>query len=83
LAIKQSIGIAFAVLIGAATPSFAQRSDQAVAWEHAMRDCSAEIQKIIQSVWGDFEVDSYRKCMARRGFKEYEAEVFYERTGFG
>jgi hypothetical protein len=48
-----------------------------------MRDCSAEIQKIIQSVWGDFEVDSYRKCMARRGFKEYEAEVFYERTGFG
>jgi hypothetical protein len=58
MAIKQSVGIAFAVLVGAATPSFAQRSEQAVAWEHAMRDCSAEIQKIIQPVWGDFEVDS-------------------------
>ena len=58
MAIKQSIGIAFAVLVGAATPSFAQRSDQDVVWEHAMRDCSAEVQKIIQPVWGDFEVDS-------------------------
>jgi hypothetical protein len=58
MAIKHSIGIAFAVLVGAATPSFAQLSDQAVAREHAMRDCGAEIQKMIQPVWGDFEVDS-------------------------
>jgi hypothetical protein len=70
MAIEQAIGIAFAGLVAAATPSLAQRSDQAVAWEHAMRDCSGEIQKIIQPVWGDFEADSYRTCMARRGFKE-------------
>jgi hypothetical protein len=70
MATKQSIGIAFAVLVGAATPSLAQRGEGDLAWEHAVRDCGAEIQKVIQPVWGELEVDSYRTCMARRGFEE-------------
>jgi hypothetical protein len=67
---KQSIGIAFAILTAAATPSLAQGTEGAMAWEHAARQCSAELQKVIQPVWSEFEVDNYRTCMARRGFKE-------------
>jgi hypothetical protein len=70
MATKQSVGIAFAVLAAAVTPSLSQRSEGTMAWEHAARDCSAEIQKVIQPVWGEFEVDSYRTCMERRGFRE-------------
>jgi len=70
LSTKQLIGTLFAVIAAAGTPTLAQRSDAGMAWEHAARNCNAEMQKVIQPIWGESEVDSYRTCMTRQGFKE-------------
>lgn len=36
----------------------------------AVRTCSVAAQRLIQHVWGDHEIDSYRACMARAGLRE-------------
>jgi hypothetical protein len=69
LTIQHLTGIVLAVAAAAisATPSAAQRSEADPAWERAVRACSAEL---LRYVWDDFEIDSYRACMARRGQSE-------------
>ena len=70
--IKQLTAIALGVAVAATavTPSVAQRSHASSAREQALRDCSATSNKFIQHVWGDFEIDSYRACMAQHGQRE-------------
>ena len=65
---------AFAVTLAAsalATPSFAQRSEgmssERVA---AIHDYDAKAGKYKQYVWGDYEIDKYRACMAKHGQEE-------------
>jgi len=48
----------------------AQRGEARTGREQALRECNALANKTIQHVWGDFEIDSYRACMAQRGQQE-------------
>jgi len=70
--IKQLTAIALGVALAATavTPSVAQRSPAGPSREQALRECNALANKTIQHVWGDFEIDSYRACMAQRGQQE-------------
>ncbi len=70
--IKQLTAIALGAAVGATavTPSVAQRSVAGPSREQAVRDCNALANKLIQHVWGDFEIDPYRACMAQRGQPE-------------
>jgi hypothetical protein len=55
-----------------ATPSFAQRSEEGMSSNRAqaLKNCNAEAGKYKQYVWGDFEMNTYRACMAQRGQQE-------------
>ncbi len=72
VAIKQLTGIALGVAVAATavTPSVAQRSQAGSGREQALRDCSASANKLTQHVWGDFEINNYRACMAQHGQQE-------------
>jgi hypothetical protein len=65
---------AFAVTLAAsalATPSFAQRSEgMSSARAAAIHECEARVAKFKQYVWGDYEIDKYRACMAKHGQEE-------------
>ena len=54
-----------------ATPSFAQRSEgmssNRVA---AIHDCTTKAGKFKQYVWGDYQIDKYRACMAQHHQEE-------------
>jgi predicted outer membrane protein len=57
----------------AATPSFAQRSDEGTtssAREKSLRDCNVEAGKMSQYTWGDHQVQKYRSCMMQNGEQE-------------
>jgi len=67
--------VALAVgLAVAASTSFAQSKKPvpvtSAARAKAIRDCTAAAGKYIDHVWGDWEIDVYRACMARRGQPE-------------
>jgi hypothetical protein len=63
-----AVGIAVSAL---ATPSFAQRSEgMSSGRAAAIRDCNAQAGKYKQYLWGDYEIDVYRACMAQRGQQE-------------
>ena len=54
-----------------ATPSFAQRSEgMSSGRAAAIRDCNVQAGKYKQYLWGDYEIDAYRACMAQRGQQE-------------
>jgi len=54
-----------------ATPSFAQRSEgMSSGRTSAIHDCDARVAKFKQYVWGDYEIDKYRACMAKHGQEE-------------
>jgi hypothetical protein len=36
----------------------------------AIRDCNVQAGKYKQYLWGDYEIDAYRACMAQRGQQE-------------
>jgi hypothetical protein len=61
--------LALGLAVAAATsPSFAQSNRTSRA--QAIQDCSAEAGKYSQHLWGLWEVQVYRACMARHGQKE-------------
>jgi hypothetical protein len=63
-----AIGLAVSAL---ATPSFAQRSEgMSSNRAQALKDCNTQAGKYKQYVWGDFEMNTYRACMAQRGQQE-------------
>lgn len=75
---SQLRSIAIAALIAAGSivvvstgmePASAATRNQAARLQ-AVRACSIAAQRLIQHVWGDHEIDSYRACMARAGFRE-------------
>jgi hypothetical protein len=70
--IKQLTGIALGLAVAATvvTPSFAQRGAAGAARAKALRECSVAADRFIQHVWGDWEIDVYRACMARHGQPE-------------
>ena len=70
--IKQLTAIALGVAVAATavTPSVAQRSVAGPSREQAVRDCNATANKLTQHIWGDFEINSYRACMAQHGQQE-------------
>jgi hypothetical protein len=70
--IKQLTPIALGVALAATavTPSVAQRSPAGPSREQAVRDCNATANRFTQHIWGDFEIDTYRACMAQRGQQE-------------
>jgi len=54
-----------------ATPSFAQRSEgMSTNRAQALKDCNSQAAKYKQYVWGDYEIDAYRACMAQHGPQE-------------
>jgi hypothetical protein len=55
-----------------ATPSFAQRSEEGMSSSRAqaLKNCNTEAGKYKQYVWGDYEINAYRACMAQRGQQE-------------
>jgi hypothetical protein len=55
-----------------ATPSFAQRSEEGMSSSRAqaLKGCNAEAGKYKQYVWGDYEINAYRACMAQRDQQE-------------
>jgi hypothetical protein len=54
-----------------ATPSFAQRSEgMSSSRAQALKNCNTEAGKYKQYVWGDYEINAYRACMAQRGQQE-------------
>jgi hypothetical protein len=69
---KLLTALAMALAVSAlATPSFAQRSEgMSGARAQALKDCNAQAGKYKQYVWGDYEIDVYRACMAQRGQQE-------------
>jgi hypothetical protein len=66
-----ALGLAVAA---AATPSFAQRSEDqnqmSGSRAQAIRECSVLAQRYPQSTWGDTQGDQYRACMAQHGQRE-------------
>ena len=49
-----------------ATPSFAQRSEgMSSSRVAAIHDCTTKAGKFKQYVWGDYQIDKYRACMAQ------------------
>ena len=63
-----AVGIAVSAL---ATLSFAQRSEgMSSGRAAAIRDCNVQAGKYKQYLWGDYEIDAYRACMAQRGQQE-------------
>ena len=63
-----AVGIAVSAL---ATPSFAQRSEgMSSGRAAAIRDYNVQAGKYKQYLWGDYEIDAYRACMAHRGQQE-------------
>ena len=62
------------LIAAAATPAFAQRSEQQphmnAAREKALHECSAAAAKYRQSTWGHQELDAYRTCMMQHGEPE-------------
>jgi hypothetical protein len=62
------VGLAVSAL---ATPSFAQRSEgMSSSRAQALKDCNTQAAKYKQYVWGDYEIDVYRACMAQHGQQE-------------
>jgi hypothetical protein len=62
-----AIGLAASAL---ATPSFAQRSEgMSDSRAQALKNCN-QAAKYKQYVWGDYEIDAYRACMAQHGQQE-------------
>jgi hypothetical protein len=54
-----------------ATPSFAQRSEgMSGNRAAAIHDCTGKAGKYKQYVWGDYQIDMYRACMAQHGQEE-------------
>jgi len=54
-----------------ATPSFAQRSEgMSSSRVAAIRDCTTKAGKFKQYVWGDYQIDKYRACMAQHHQEE-------------
>jgi hypothetical protein len=54
-----------------ATPSFAQRSEgMSSSRAQALKNCNTQAGKYKRYVWGDYEIDAYRACMAQRGQQE-------------
>jgi len=65
------IALGLAVAVTVVTPSVAQRGQvNTAARAKALRECSVAADRYIQHVWGDFEIDVYRACMARHGQRE-------------
>jgi hypothetical protein len=62
-----AVGLAVSAL---ATPSSAQRSEGMSERAAAIRDCNVQAGKYKQYLWGDYEIDVYRACMAQRGQQE-------------
>jgi hypothetical protein len=63
-----AIGLAASAL---ATPSFAQRSEgMSDSRAQALKNCNTQAAKYKQYVWGDYEFDAYRACMAQHGQQE-------------
>ena len=63
-----AVGLAASAL---ATPSFAQRSEgMSSERAAAIRDCNVQAGEYKQYLWGDYEIDVYRACMAQRGQQE-------------
>ena len=63
-----AVGLAASAL---ATPSFAQRSEgMSSSRAQALKNCNTQAGKYKQYVWGDYEIDAYRACMAQRGQQE-------------
>jgi hypothetical protein len=63
-----AIGLAASAL---ATPSFAQRSEgMSDSRAQALKNCNTQAGKYKQYVWGDYEINAYRACMAQRGQQE-------------
>jgi len=54
-----------------ATPSFAQRSEgMSSSRVAAIHDCTTKAGKFKQYVWGDYQIDKYRACMAQHHQEE-------------
>ena len=63
-----AVGLAVSAL---ATPSFAQRSEgMSSSRASSIHDCNAQAGKFKQYVWGDYEIDKYRACMAQHHQEE-------------
>ena len=71
---KPALGAALVlglVLLAVATPSVAQRSDQAGdARMRAVEECSRATSKYKNHTWGSQEITAYRACMGERGQPE-------------
>jgi hypothetical protein len=65
--VRLSVALALA-LAATASPSFAQNisADRA----QAIRECSIAAAKYIEHVWADWDIQTYRSCMAQRGQQE-------------
>ena len=59
-----AVGLAMAAV---ASPSLAQRSENHMSREEALRDCNAKAGKMSQSTWGDHQIHMYRSCMSQHG----------------
>jgi hypothetical protein len=61
-----------AAVITAASPSFAQRSEEQLspARAQALRECNAQVKPYRQYTWGATELDMFRACMAQHGQQE-------------
>ena len=65
-----ALGVALAAS-ALATPSFAQRSEgMSSSRASSIHDCNAQAGKFKQYVWGDYEIDKYRACMAQHHQEE-------------
>jgi hypothetical protein len=54
-----------------ATPTFAQRAEgMSDARAQALRECTGKAGKLMQYVWGDQQIETYRSCMAQHGQQE-------------
>jgi len=66
-----TLGLGLAVA-ATSSPSVAQANKAPVsaARERAIRECSIAAAKYIEHVWGGWDIQTYRSCMARRGQPE-------------
>jgi hypothetical protein len=68
-ALALALGVAVAAT---SSPSVAQANNTrtSAARERAIRECSIAAAKYIEHVWADWDIQTYRSCMARRGQPE-------------
>jgi hypothetical protein len=60
------------ITIASTAPAFAQTNGDgmSVARATALRECNRQASKYPDYLWGDFEINVYRACMAERGPQE-------------